>query len=110
MSDNCIVCLNVGARYPKNATLSTLATVVGLGIEQVMRDLCTKHSEAVNAAVRHAQAVTGRHGQEPPCEKHHFDTQGRCYNCPAREQEPQGAPMEASTDPGVNWDRGNLGH
>jgi hypothetical protein len=37
--------------------------------------------------------MQGDRPAQAPCEKHHFDTQGRCYNCPVREPEqaPHGA-------------------
>ena len=61
MSD-CICCLSHGANGVQAATLSALAAVVGLGVEQVMADLCTRHRETVNAAVRHARAATAKPG------------------------------------------------
>lgn len=56
---DCICCLSDGAKNQQAATASALAAVVRLGVGQVMRDLCPRHSELVNAAARHAGNVTG---------------------------------------------------
>ncbi len=62
MNANCICCLSDGAHTPQGATTCALAAVVGLGINQVITDLCVRHREIVNAAVRHAKDVTASGG------------------------------------------------
>lgn len=57
---NCICCLSTAAHNKASATASALAAVVGLGVDQVMRDLCVSHRETVNGAVRFAQRVHAR--------------------------------------------------
>ncbi len=64
MNENCICCLSAGANGKQAASATALATVIGVGLDQVVYDLCPRHREIVNGAVRHAQQLTTSQGSK----------------------------------------------